>query len=79
MAFDDKATYYDAGGIELIKILEAKLTHEQFKGWLLGNVIKYSCRANHKGAFWKDVFKIGMYTGKLKELEDKEKAETKQG
>ena len=46
---DPKSRYYDAGEIEVLDVIKAKLTPEQFKGWLLGNLIKYSCRANHKG------------------------------
>ena len=30
MAIDEKSSYYDAGGIECIKIIKAKLTEEQF-------------------------------------------------
>lgn len=71
MAFDGDATYYDAGGIETIRIIEAKLTPEQFRGWLLGNIIKYSCRLNHKGAAARDAQKIKMYVGLLVEREEK--------
>jgi hypothetical protein len=48
MARDNKSSYYDAGGIETIEIIKAKLTPEQFKGYLLGNAIKYNCRFNFK-------------------------------
>ena len=48
MALDDKSSYYDAGGIETIEIMRAKLTDEQYKGYLLGNAIKYSCCLNFK-------------------------------
>ncbi len=44
MSRDKKATYYDAGGIETIDIIKAKLTPEQYQGYLLGNAIKYQCR-----------------------------------
>mgnify|MGYP003123254424 CR=1 FL=1 len=70
MAFDNKATYYDAGGIELIEIIQAKLTTEQFKGWLLGNLIKYSGRANFKGSFDRDIEKVRIYSEKLLEIEE---------
>ena len=55
MSIDGKSDYYDAGGIEVQAIIAAKLTPEQIKGWLLGNVIKYSCRANHKGTAARDI------------------------
>lgn len=66
MAIDDKSTYYDAGGIETIEIIKAKLTPEQFKGFLLGNVIKYACRVNHKGQAERDLEKIRHYTDLLR-------------
>ena len=69
MTFDNQATYYDAGGIETINIIKAKLTKEQFEGWLLGNCIKYNCRANFKGTKQKDFHKAQMYAKKLVELE----------
>ena len=72
MALDSKASYYDAGGIETIEIVRAKLTPEQFKGWLLGNIIKYSCRANHKGCFTRDVEKVSVYSDLLTAFDIKE-------
>lgn len=65
MALDDKSTYYDAGGIESMAIIQAKLTSEQFKGFLLGNVIKYANRYNFKhedGYKSRDLEKIKHYT-----------------
>ena len=64
---DNKANYYDAGGIESLDIIRAKLTPEQYKGWLLGNIIKYSNRANFKGVFERDIEKINNYSKWLKE------------
>jgi len=66
-AKDNKANYYDAGGIESLDIIRAKLTPEQYKGWLLGNIIKYSNRANFKGVFERDIEKINNYSKWLKE------------
>lgn len=48
MSKDPKSTYYDAGGIETIDIIKAKLTPEQYQGYLLGNALKYQCRMMHK-------------------------------
>ena len=62
---DPKSRYYDAGGIEVLDVIEAKLTPEQFKGYMLGNIIKYSCRANFKGSLERDIEKIGYYASKL--------------
>jgi hypothetical protein len=63
MSIDEKSSYYDAGGIETIEIIKAKLTPEQFRGYLLGNMIKYSCRINHKGAALRDAEKVRIYAG----------------
>lgn len=64
---DPKSRYYDAGGIETIDIIKAKLTPEQFEGYCLGNMIKYSCRMNHKGQFDRDNDKVNYYSGFLED------------
>lgn len=66
MSIDKKSSYYDAGGIETINVIRAKLTTEQFKGWLLGNVIKYSCRLNYKGSAQRDAEKVQVYSKLLR-------------
>lgn len=58
---DPKSRYYGAGGFETLDIIKAKLTPEQYRGFLLGNIIKYSCRANHKGEFDRDIEKVKFY------------------
>jgi len=65
VAIDEQSTHYDAGGIETLDILRAKLTPEEFKGWLLGNMIKYSCRANFKGSKQRDIEKCAFYADYL--------------
>jgi len=69
---DPKSSHYDAGGIETIEILKAKLTKEQYKGYLLGNLIKYSTRANFKDQFNRDIEKINVYSEQLKQLNEEE-------
>lgn len=66
-AKDPKSRHYDAGGIELIEVIRAKLTPEQFRGYLLGNAIKYSGRLNFKGSPERDSEKLAYYTKWLKE------------
>jgi hypothetical protein len=61
--------HYKTGGLETIKILEAKLTKEQLKGFYLGNVIKYVTRAEYKNGS-EDLKKAQYYLNKLVELED---------
>jgi len=68
MSIDPKSEYYSIGNIEVQDVIKAKLTPEQYKGWLLGNVIKYSGRANWKGTFERDVEKITVYSGLLREF-----------
>lgn len=73
MSTDSKSTYYDAGGIETIDIIKAKLTDEQFEGFCLGNAIKYNCRYNFKHddieKKMRDIEKATQYLQFLKERE----------
>ncbi len=63
-----ESMYYDEGGIETFEILKAKLTPEQYEGFLLGNVIKYSTRLNHKGQMGSDAKKLKNYSIMLEEF-----------
>jgi hypothetical protein len=56
--------HYKTGGIETIDYIEAKLTGEQFKGYLVGNVIKYLSRFEHK-AGEEDLQKARWYLNRL--------------
>ena len=69
MAKDDKSTHYDAGGVEVLDVIKAKLTPEQYQGYLLGNTIKYVLRANFKGTFGRDMEKAANYAKWLGELD----------
>ena len=62
MSKDKKSNYYDEGGIETIDIIKAKLTPEQYTGYLLGNVIKYACRLNFKSSKTRDAEKLANYS-----------------
>jgi len=62
---DKKSSYYDAGGIVTLDIIKAKLTEEQYKGYLLGNILKYVCRANFKENFIRDLEKVNNYSKEL--------------
>lgn len=50
MSRDGQATYYDVGGIETADVVKAKLTGEQYIGFLLGTSLVYQCRLNWKRA-----------------------------
>jgi len=57
--------HYTAGGIETIDFIKAKLTKEQYEGYLLGNIIKYSSRMGLKGEAKDDAGKLHWYTREL--------------
>ncbi|OPW98350.1 DUF3310 domain-containing protein [Geobacillus sp. LEMMY01] len=46
---DVRPDYYKVGGIEPIDYMKAKMTPEQFEGFCLGNVYKYTGRYLYKG------------------------------
>lgn len=56
---------------EVIKVLEAWLTAEEYVGFLKGNVIKHNARARHKFAQQEDHAKAAWYQNKLVEFERK--------
>jgi len=62
--------YYQVGGIEVIDYIKAKLTPEQYKGYLLGNIYKYSGRCQYKNEYQKDIIKLAQYTNWLLKEED---------
>lgn len=61
--------HYKVGGIETYDILKAKLSKEELRGYLKGNVIKYVTRAGYKGASAEDAGKLAWYAQRLAELE----------
>ena len=67
----NKPSHYLSGGIETIDYIRAKLTPEQFHGYLLGNCLKYLSRAQGKGSTWQDYQKAQVYLKWLVELEAK--------
>ena len=59
--------HYTLGGIETIDFIQAKLTKEEFLGYLKGNVLKYGSRIGNKGAAVLDAGKLGWYANKLQD------------
>ncbi len=51
---DPKSLCYDANEIESSDIIKANLTTEQYQGFLLGNIIRYSCRVDSKNMLNKE-------------------------
>ena len=59
--------YQLMGGIELIEIIARSMTKEQWKGFCLGNMLKYRIRAGKKGCLQQDIDKANFY-GELYEM-----------
>ncbi len=71
-----KADEYMVGGshykdmpIQPWELMEEILSHEEFIGFLKGNVIKYSLRAGRKEGAFDDADKARHYMWKLKEVQ----------
>jgi hypothetical protein len=61
-------THYTHGGIETIDFIQAKLTPEEFRGFLKGNILKYGSRLGHKDNDMQDAGKLNWYTNKLRSV-----------
>jgi hypothetical protein len=70
--------HYTHGPIECVRAIHAALGNRGFLSYLRGTIIKYSWRAEHKGATMQDMAKIGFYSNEAVvvagalELEDSE-------
>lgn len=71
LLYSTKASAYQVGGdhytgmaVQPWDVMQAVLTHEEFIGFLKGNVIKYSMRAGHKAGS-DDAAKAKHYLAKL--------------
>jgi hypothetical protein len=62
--------HYTHNGIEAIDVIEAKLTDEQYEGYLQGSVMKYLLRSNYKGKRNEDLKKAQWYLNTLVENND---------
>lgn len=60
--------HYTSGGMEVIDILKAKLTPEEFKGFCKGNALKYLFRGELKGKEVEDYEKAQWYLTRLIEV-----------
>lgn len=57
----DSQEHYKKSAMQPIEVMQTFLSPEQFKGFLLGNFIKYSMRANFKGQYDSDRGKAKQY------------------
>jgi len=62
-------THYKDMPIPPWDVMEAVLSHEEFVGFLRGNVIKYSLRAGRKEGASDDADKARHYMQKLREVQ----------
>lgn len=60
--YDPKSNHYEAGGIAVLDVIQAKLTPEEYRGYLKGNAIKYLLRASFKGSETRDYEKASWYS-----------------
>ena len=59
--------HYTVGGHEAIDVIRAKLTPEEYRGYLKGNILKYVMRSNYKGQHDADCKKGAWYSEELKQ------------
>lgn len=64
-------SHYASGAVECIDAIEASMTPEAFKGYLKGNIIKYTWRYEKKINPVQDLEKAQWYQKKLIETEKK--------
>ena len=57
--------HYTQGGIETIEYIRAKLSPEEYVGYLRGNIMKYTSRIGLKGESSEDAGKIEWYSKEL--------------
>jgi len=62
---EDTKSHYDKGEFKGIDVIKDKLSAEEFEGFLKGNILKYTMRANHKGQKEDDFKKILDYAHML--------------
>ena len=59
--------HYKVGGIETIQFIKAKLTKEEYIGYLRGNVLKYASRLGAKNNASEDAGKMAWYAKQLEQ------------
>ena len=61
-------SHYTQGGIETIDYIQAKLSQEEFIGYLKGNILKYVSRAGLKDEIIQEYDKASWYLERLKDV-----------
>ncbi len=57
--------HYTDGGIETIDFIRAKLSREEYIGYLRGNILKYTSRLGKKDGMGQDAGKLAWYSQEL--------------
>jgi len=60
--------HYKVGGMETIDFIKAKLTPEEYRGYLKGTVLKYASRIGHKDDPATDAGKLNWYSTELTQV-----------
>ena len=60
----NQPAHYTSGGVECIDAIEAALTPEEFRGFLKGNVLKYTWRERMKAQL-ESLLKAQWYLNRL--------------
>lgn len=64
-------SHYKQGKYETIEVIEdITASYKGYEGYLVGNVVKYLYRANHKGKKQEDLKKAQFYLNKLVEVQN---------
>ena len=56
-----KDSHYERASMQPLEVMQRLMTEEQFKGFLLGNCIKYRMRSQYKGQHDSDEYKARQY------------------
>lgn len=59
--------HYKVGGVETIDYIKAKLSAEEYRGYLRGNALKYLSRAGHKDDAAQEISKAIWYLERLRD------------
>ena len=63
-AAEEHGGYYDehySGAVQPIELMQAQMSHEEFRGFLVGNIVKYASRLGKKDNPKKEATKILRY------------------
>ncbi len=65
-----KGSHYEKAAMQPLEVMQRLMTAEQFKGFLLGNCIKYRMRCEQKGQRDSDLYKARQYAYWLEMVKD---------